>query len=83
MHFFYTIHNHAILSGLLILNVKPEALEIFYTVGALGFLNRKFFAPSMHPCSCDEFKNMSKEHFILKEMKIETLAFVLQNRLLK
>lgn len=42
----FSINNNAILSGLLILNVKPEALEIFYAMGGLDFLNGKIFAPS-------------------------------------
>lgn len=88
--FIYHTRGQQRLSGQLILSLKSES-DMYGS--SKTFLFHVFFfkmeifllLPSNHasPPFHNEFRNMSREPFILKEMKTETLAFILQNRFLK
>lgn len=54
-------------------------------MGGFFLMEKYFLLPRIHafPPFYNEFRNTSREPFILKEMKIEKLAFTLQNKLLK
>lgn len=78
------------LSGQLILYLKPESDTYGISKNFLFhewffLMEKSLLLPYIHVFLpfCNEFRNMRRQPFILKEVKVEKLAFILQNKLLK